>query len=139
MRLCAVGTVIASLVFVCCGREDSPLPRPAVATTAQNLALLDQAEVGDIPGILTSLAAGAAPCQCHRRLSLDATTDGAEARPVQFARRATSFEEARVLVRQVDEARWALEVHRSSQPRASSIDFAERLLELIDQPGDPAA
>jgi hypothetical protein len=59
-----------------------------------------------------------------------AGADGA--RPLQFARRATSFQEARALVRQVDEARWALEVHRTSVPRASSIDFAQRLLDAID-------
>ncbi len=53
-----------------------------------------------------------------------ALADAGEHRPVQFARRATSFQEARTLVRRVDEARWALEAHRSSQPRASSIDFA---------------
>jgi len=85
------------------------------------------------------LVSDAAPCQCHRRLPSDATADEAEARPVQFARRAISFGEARALVRQVDEARWALEVHRSSQPRVSSIDFAQRLIQLIDQPPDPTA
>jgi len=49
-------------------------------------------------------------------------------------RRATSFQEARALVRQVDEARWAMEVHRTSQPRSSTIDFAQRLLDAIDPP-----
>ena len=51
-----------------------------------------------------------------------------------IARRATSFQEARALVRQVDEARWALEAHRASQPRASSIDFAQRILDAIELP-----
>jgi hypothetical protein len=54
-------------------------------------------------------------------------------RPLHFARRSTSFAEARALVRQVDEARWSLEVHRSSQPRAASLDFAQRLLTAIDR------
>jgi hypothetical protein len=36
------------------------------------------------------------------------------------------------MIRQVEEARWALEVHRSSQPRASSVDFARRLVETLD-------
>ena len=78
------------------------------------------------------LVSDSAPCRCHRRVPSASLADADEARPVQFARRATSFQEARALVRQVDEARWALEVHRTSQPRASSIDFAQRLLDAID-------
>jgi RNA polymerase sigma factor (sigma-70 family) len=77
------------------------------------------------------LVSDAAPCQCHRRVSpAAASADGAQ--PVQFARRPTSFQEARALVRQVDEARRAREVHRSSTPRSSPIDFARRLLDTID-------
>jgi RNA polymerase sigma factor (sigma-70 family) len=78
------------------------------------------------------LVSDSAPCQCHRRVPSAAMGDAGEAKPIQFAGRATSFQDARALVRQVDEARWALEVHRSSQPRASSIDFAQRLLDAID-------
>jgi hypothetical protein len=55
--------------------------------------------------------------------------------PLQFARGATSFQQVRALVRQVDEARWGLEVHRTSQPRGSSIDFAHRLVDAIDHSG----
>jgi RNA polymerase sigma factor (sigma-70 family) len=75
-----------------------------------------------------------APCRCHLRVPSESLVEADGARPLQFARRATSFQEARALVRQVDEARWALEVHRTSLPRASSIDFAERLLDAIDHP-----
>jgi RNA polymerase sigma factor (sigma-70 family) len=78
------------------------------------------------------LVSDSASCQCHRRVAAAALTGAGEAHPVQYARRATSFQDARALVRHVDEARWALEVHRSSQPRASSIDFAQRLLDAID-------
>ena len=85
------------------------------------------------------LVSDSAPCRCHRRVPSAPTVDSAEARPVEFARRATSFQEARALVRQVDEARWAIEVHRTSQPRASSVDFAQRLLEVIDLSRDSTA
>jgi hypothetical protein len=44
----------------------------------------------------------------------------------------SSYHQTRAIIRQVDEARWALEVHRSSHPRASSVDFARRLIEAID-------
>jgi RNA polymerase sigma factor (sigma-70 family) len=79
------------------------------------------------------LVSDAAPCRCHRRVPSESLAEDDGARPLQFARRATSFQEARALVRQVDEARWAIEVHRTSLPRASSIDFAQRLLDAIDQ------
>jgi RNA polymerase sigma factor (sigma-70 family) len=78
------------------------------------------------------LVSDAAPCRCHRRVPAGASEPDA-AHPVTFARRKTSFEEARALVRQVDEARWALEVHLTSQPKGSAIDFAQRLLESIDR------
>ncbi len=85
------------------------------------------------------LVSDSASCQCHRRVAAASLTGAGEARPVQFARRATSFQEARALVRQVDEARWALEVHRTSVPRTSSIDFAQRLLDAIDLSQDTTA
>jgi RNA polymerase sigma factor (sigma-70 family) len=78
------------------------------------------------------LVSDAAPCRCHRRVPSESLAETDGARPLEFARRATSFLEARALVRQVDEARWALEVYRTSLPRASSIDFAQRLLDAID-------
>jgi RNA polymerase sigma factor (sigma-70 family) len=78
------------------------------------------------------LVSDAAACQCHRRVPSESLAEADGSRPVQFARRATSFLEARALVRRVDEARWALEVHRTSLPCASSIDFGQRLLDAID-------
>lgn len=83
------------------------------------------------------LVSDAAPCRCHRRVSPDAAS-GAETMPLQFARGATSFQEARALVRKVDEARWALEVHRTSEPRTSAVDFAQRLLDAFDTPQPPS-
>ena len=85
------------------------------------------------------LVSDEAPCQCHRRVSSTAAVDGDAVRSLDFASRATSFQEARALVRQVDQARWALEVHRTSQPRATSIDFAQRLLDAIELPTDTTA
>jgi RNA polymerase sigma factor (sigma-70 family) len=81
------------------------------------------------------LVSDAAPCRCHRRVPLTKLSDGPQ--PLHFARHAISFQEARALVRRVDDARTALEVHRTSQPRESSIDFAQRLLEAIDPSEGP--
>jgi len=97
---------------------------------------------GAVLGFLRShcgLVSDSAPCRCHRRVPSASLAEADEARPLAFARRATSFREARELVRKVDEARWALEVHRTSLPRASSIDFAQRLLDAIDLRRDSTA
>jgi len=93
----------------------------------------------DFMRVHCGLVSDHAPCQCHRRVSSTAAVDGDAVRSLDFASRATSFQEARALVRQVDQARWALEVHRTSQPRATSIDFAQRLLDAIELPTDTTA
>jgi RNA polymerase sigma factor (sigma-70 family) len=79
------------------------------------------------------LVSDVAPCRCHRRVPAVGLTQ-TDVQPLSFARRATSFQHARDLVRQVDEARWAIEVHRTSEPAASPVDFAQRLLDAIDPP-----
>ena len=79
-----------------------------------------------------SLASDDAPCRCDRQVA-SAVRDGrVDVHQLTFARSRSSFEETRAKVRQVDEARWALEVHRTSHPKASSVDFARRLLESFD-------
>ena len=79
------------------------------------------------------LASDTAPCHCDRQVA-GALRDGRiNSQQLVFAGTRTSFEETRARVRQVDEARWALEVHRSSHPKASSVDFARRLLDAIDR------
>ena len=79
------------------------------------------------------LVSDAAPCRCNRHVPASAAQAPAGVQPLHFARRSTSFEEARAVVRQVEEARWALEVHRSSQPREASVDFAQQLLTSLDR------
>jgi hypothetical protein len=61
----------------------------------------------------------------------------AEGQPLTFARRATSFQEARALVRQVEEARSALALHHTSEARVSTIDFAQRLVSGMSRPIEP--
>jgi len=83
------------------------------------------------------LVSDAAPCRCHRRVPAGASAGTDDVHPLTFGRRKTSFAQARALVRQVEEARWAMELHRSSEPRASAIDFAQRLLRTLDGPDEP--
>jgi hypothetical protein len=51
---------------------------------------------------------------------------------LNFARTPSMFQETRAHVRRVEQARWALSVHRGSHPRASSVDFARRLAEALE-------
>lgn len=78
------------------------------------------------------LASDAAPCRCHRQVPAAVRDGRADVQHLTFATSRASFEKTRAKVRQVDEARWALEVHRTSQPKASTVDFARRLLETVD-------
>jgi RNA polymerase sigma factor (sigma-70 family) len=73
-----------------------------------------------------------ADCGCHRRVSTAVRLGRARPDALDFADRAVSFEEVRTAVRRAGEARLALEVHRSSHPRESSVDFVRRTICSID-------
>jgi RNA polymerase sigma factor (sigma-70 family) len=77
------------------------------------------------------LASDAAPCRCDRQVA-SAVRDGRiDPHRLVFAGTRASFEETRAKVREVENARWALEVHRSSHPRATSTDFARQIIESL--------
>ena len=78
------------------------------------------------------LASDTAACACNRRVPAALRVGRIRADSFDFANNASSFQEARAIIRQVDETRWALEVHRSSRPRGSSVDFARRLAQTLD-------
>ena len=80
------------------------------------------------------LASDTAACACHRRVPAALRLGRVRADALDFAQEASSFEESRRLVRRVEDARVALEVHRSSQPRSSSVDFARRVVDALDAP-----
>jgi RNA polymerase sigma factor (sigma-70 family) len=83
------------------------------------------------------LASDSAPCKCNRQMPAALRAGKVRADACRFAAAPSSFVEAKALVRRVEEARWAFEVHRTSHPRASSIDFARRLVEALDSQPDP--
>jgi len=78
------------------------------------------------------LVSDAATCACHRRVPAALRMGRVRPDAIAFANAADSFHHARALVRRVEGARRAIELHRVSRPRASSIDFARRLIETID-------
>jgi hypothetical protein len=77
-----------------------------------------------------------AACACHRRVPAAVGLGRVRSHGVDFAQRASAFQETRDLIRRVDEAWWAFEVHRTSQPRTSLVDFARRLAERLDAKSD---
>ncbi|HEY1302670.1 MAG TPA: RNA polymerase sigma factor [Vicinamibacterales bacterium] len=79
------------------------------------------------------LVSDTAACSCNRRVPAALGAGRIHADAPQFAEKASSYHETRSYVRRVEEARWALEVHRSSRPRASAVDFARRLVRVIDR------
>jgi RNA polymerase sigma factor (sigma-70 family) len=78
------------------------------------------------------LASDMAACACHRRVPAALRAGRVRADEFAFAATPSSFREARELIRQIDTARRAVAVHRTSQPRGASVDFARRLAQAID-------
>jgi RNA polymerase sigma factor (sigma-70 family) len=82
------------------------------------------------------LASDSAACACHRRVPAALRLGRVRSDALDFAQKASSYQETRTLIRRVEQARRALEVHRTSHPRTSSIDFARRLAEGLDANSD---
>jgi RNA polymerase sigma factor (sigma-70 family) len=81
------------------------------------------------------LASDTAACACHRRVPAALRMGRIREGAVDFADQPTSYRDTQAFVRQVEEVRWALHVHRSNHPRSSSVDFARRLVSALDAPG----
>lgn len=78
------------------------------------------------------LVSDAAACRCHRRVPAALRLGRARPEALEFAQEPTSFQEARAVVRQVDEARRAFALH-CADPRASTKDFAQRVMQALDR------
>ena len=78
------------------------------------------------------LASDTAACACHRRVPAALSAGRIREGALDFADHATSYRDTRAFVRQAEEARWSLQVHRSSHPRSSTVDFARRLVSALD-------
>jgi RNA polymerase sigma factor (sigma-70 family) len=78
------------------------------------------------------LASDTAPCKCNRQVPSALRLGKISAGSCNFAATSSSFQQIRGMVREVEEARWALQVHRTNQPRAASVDFARKLINTLD-------
>lgn len=83
------------------------------------------------------LVSDTAPCLCNRQVSGAVRTGKVDAQHLVFARSPSSFVESRAMIEQVDEARRAVALHRASQPKASDVDFARRIVGMFDEPPRP--
>jgi RNA polymerase sigma factor (sigma-70 family) len=78
------------------------------------------------------LVSETAPCQCNHRVLAAIRVGRVDPSEPRFAEVAGSFEAARELVRRVEGARRALEIHRGDTPKSSRIDFARRVIAALD-------
>jgi RNA polymerase sigma factor (sigma-70 family) len=85
------------------------------------------------------LASDSAACACHRRVPAALRLGRIRHDALDFAQEPSSYHETRQLVRRAEQTRWALQVHRTSQPRASVVDFARRLAQSLESPRDPSS
>ena len=83
------------------------------------------------------LASDSAACACHRRVPAALRLGRIREDQFDFAHKPASYQETRTFVRRIEYARWALEVHRSSHPRKSPVDFARRLVRSLNPAEEP--
>jgi RNA polymerase sigma factor (sigma-70 family) len=83
------------------------------------------------------LVSDSAACACHRRVPAALRLGRVRSDALDFAERPSSYQEIRELIRRAEQARWALQLHRTSHPLASPVDFARRLVQSLDSPRDP--
>jgi RNA polymerase sigma factor (sigma-70 family) len=78
------------------------------------------------------LVSDTAPCRCDRQVPAALHAGRISRESCSYATAPASFEQTRTMVRQVEEARWALRVHRTHSLRPASTDFARRLVQTLD-------
>jgi RNA polymerase sigma factor (sigma-70 family) len=91
-----------------------------------------RAEIEAFTRTCCGLASDSAVCACHRRVPAALRLGRVNPEAIDFAQRPSSYQETRALVRQAEQARWALQVHRASHPRSTAVDFARRIAESFD-------
>jgi RNA polymerase sigma factor (sigma-70 family) len=82
------------------------------------------------------LVSDSAACACHRRVPAALRLGRVRPDALEFAEQASSYQETREFVRRAEQARWALQVYRTSHPRASTVDFARRIAQSFDSRHD---
>jgi RNA polymerase sigma factor (sigma-70 family) len=79
------------------------------------------------------LLSDSAACQCNRCVATAVRLGRVNPERPNFASQETSFEEARAIVRRVEDARRPVEVHRTNRPRESPADLARRVVAILER------
>jgi len=78
------------------------------------------------------LASDNAACACNRRVPAAIRLGRVRPEAPAFAERAVSFDQLRATVRGVEQARVALALHRSTQPRGPAMDVVRQIMTALE-------
>jgi RNA polymerase sigma factor (sigma-70 family) len=78
------------------------------------------------------LVSDSAVCACNRRVAAAVRLGRVRPNEPQLAETASSFAEARQLIRGIEEAKRVLELHRGARPRGATLEFTRRVVSALD-------
>jgi RNA polymerase sigma factor (sigma-70 family) len=78
------------------------------------------------------LVSDTASCACHKRVRVALQLGRVREDNLTLAMAPASFVEARALVRNVEAAKQVIELHRTSHPRSTSLDFVQLVVSALD-------
>ena len=82
------------------------------------------------------LVSDSAACGCHRRVPVALRLGRVRPAALGFAGQPASYQETRALVRRAEQARWAVQAHRTSHPQSPTVDFARYIARSFDSGQD---
>jgi RNA polymerase sigma factor (sigma-70 family) len=77
------------------------------------------------------LVSDAPPCRCNRRVQAAIRLGRVHPHEQAFARSAASFQEARAVIRRVEQVQRVAELHRSAHPRGADRDISSLILSAL--------
>jgi RNA polymerase sigma factor (sigma-70 family) len=78
------------------------------------------------------LVSDAAACACNARVPAAVRLGRVQPNDPQFATMGASFSEARELIREIEEAKRVIALHRGTHPRGASLDFTRSVVSALD-------
>jgi RNA polymerase sigma factor (sigma-70 family) len=78
------------------------------------------------------LVSDAAACACNRRVPVAVRLGRVQPNELHFARTGASFAEARELIRDIEEVKRVIELHRGTRSLGATLDFTRRVVSALD-------
>lgn len=118
---------------------DLPAPEAAEALGVEPAAFRKRlqrarASIETFTSAYCGLVTDEAACRCNRRVPAAVGLGRVDPSNPSFAGTAAAFDEVRAVVRRVELAKRALEVHRSSVPQGSRVALAQLVASALDMP-----